>query len=97
MEANIRVAQEQKAVEITRRYNEVARALTGVPTARAADGVQWVRDLCRHLQVARLSSLGVERGDFQELVTKALESSSMKGNPIELTPAQLAEVLERAF
>jgi alcohol dehydrogenase class IV len=97
MEANIRTAQEGKAVEITRRYNEVARLLTGVPTARASDGVQWTRELCRHLQAPRLSALGIDRGDFAELATKALESSSMKGNPVELTPAQLAEILERAF
>jgi alcohol dehydrogenase class IV len=68
-----------------------------VPTARASDGVQWTRELCRHLQAPRLSALGIDRGDFAELATKALESSSMKGNPVELTPAQLAEILERAF
>ena len=97
MEANIRAAQEGKAVEITRRYNEVARLLTGVATARASDGVQWVRDLCRHLQTPPLSSLGLDRGDFADLAGRALESNSMKGNPIELTSVQLAEILERAF
>jgi alcohol dehydrogenase class IV len=97
MDANIRAAQERKAIEITRRYNEVARALTGVATARASDGVQWVRDLCLHLQVPRLSTFGIDRGDFSDLVAKAVDSSSMKGNPIELTPVQLAEILERAF
>ena len=97
MEANIRTAQEGKAVEITRRYNEVARLLTGVATARAGDGVQWIRDLGRHLQAPRLSALGIDRANFPDLATKALQSSSMKGNPVELTPAQLAEILERAF
>jgi alcohol dehydrogenase class IV len=96
METNIRLAQQQKAVEITRRYNEIARLLTGVPTARASDGVQWVRDLCGRLQVPRLSAFGIQRDSFEDLATKALSSSSMKGNPVELTPAQLVEVLERA-
>jgi alcohol dehydrogenase class IV len=97
MELNIRVAQQQKAVEITRRYNEIARSLTGVPTARASDGVQWVRELCGRLQVARLSALGVEQAGFADIAAKAENSSSMKGNPVELSPAQLVEVLERAF
>jgi alcohol dehydrogenase class IV len=97
MERNIRAAQEQKALEITRRYNEVARLVTGVATARAADGVQWVRDLARHLHIPRLSTLGVQRENFAEIAEKASASSSMKGNPIEFTPDQLVEILERAF
>jgi alcohol dehydrogenase class IV len=97
MEKNIRAAQEQKALEITRRYNEVARLVTGVTTARAADGVQWVRELARQLHVPRLSTLGIQRENFAEIAEKAADSSSMKGNPIELTADQLVEILEHAF
>ena len=97
MEKNIRAAQEQKALELIRRYNEVARLVTGVPTARAADGVQWVRDLCRHLQIPRLVVFGIQLGDFVEIADKAAQSSSMKGNPVAFTDAQLVEILESAF
>jgi alcohol dehydrogenase class IV len=97
LEMNIRAAQEQKALELLRRFNEVARLLTGVATARAADSLPWLRGLCRDLKVQRLGALGVQQGDFDVIAGKALESSSMKGNPVELTPGQLREILERAF
>jgi alcohol dehydrogenase class IV len=97
MQTNIQEAQKQKAMEITRRYNEIARLLTGVATARASDGVQWVRTLYRDLQIARLSALGIQRESFSEICEKALNSSSMKGNPLPLTEPQLGEILDRAF
>jgi alcohol dehydrogenase class IV len=97
LEMNIRAAQEQKALELLRRFNEVARLLTGVATARAADSLPWLRGLCRDLKVQRLGALGVQQSDFDVIAGKALESSSMKGNPVELTPGQLREILERAF
>jgi alcohol dehydrogenase class IV len=97
VEMNIRAAQEQKALELLRRFNDVARLLTGVATARAADSLPWLRGLCRDLKVQRLGALGVQQSDFDVIAGKALESNSMKGNPVELTPAQLREILERAF
>ena len=63
---------------------------------RAADGVQWVRDLCRRLQVPRLSAFGVQREDFADIANKASTSSSMKGNPVAFTADQLIEILESA-
>jgi len=96
MQTNIQEAQKQKAMEVTRRYNEVARLLTGVPTARANDGVQWLRALCRDLQVQKLGALGIQRESFFELCEKAMNSNSMKGNPLPLTASQLNEILERA-
>lgn len=97
MEKNITVAQEKKDLTLVRRYNDVARLLTGVPTARAPDGVQWVRNLCLTLHVPCLALLGIRRADLPEIVEKAAASSSMKGNPVELTHAHLTEILERAF
>ncbi len=97
MEKNISLAQQQKELALVRRYNDVARLLTGVPTARAGDGVQWVRNLCLALHVPCLALLGIRRADLPEIAEKAAASSSMKGNPIEFTHEQLVEILERAF
>jgi alcohol dehydrogenase class IV len=97
MEKNIAIAQQQKALELVRRYNDVARLLTGVPTARAPDGVQWVRNLCLTLHIPCLALLGIRRADLPEIAEKAAASSSMKGNPVALTHEQLIEILERAF
>jgi alcohol dehydrogenase class IV len=80
-----------------RRYCEVARVLTGRAGALAEDGVEWVRELCRAVGILPLGALGVRAEQAPELVTKAANSSSMKANPIVLTPAELTEVLERAL
>src|SRR3984893_4689763 len=51
MEANLRALRErQPAAGALRRYEEIARLLTGHPTATADDGVEWVRKLVTDLQ-----------------------------------------------
>jgi len=44
------------------RYDEVGRLLTGRPEATAADGVEWVRELCAELRIPKLRELGTRRG-----------------------------------
>jgi alcohol dehydrogenase class IV len=79
------------------RYEEVAQILTGVPTARTADGVSWVEELCATLEVPRLSEFDLKEKDFKGVVAKVREASSTKGNPIVLTDDELTQVLEKAF
>jgi alcohol dehydrogenase class IV len=98
MEMNIRALRaRQPGNEALRRYDEVARIVTGRADATAADGVAWVRDLCGALEVPSLSAHGVTRGDFAALAEKAATASSMKGNPVALTREELLEILERAL
>jgi alcohol dehydrogenase class IV len=80
-----------------RRYQSVARILTGQPDATAEDGVQWVSQLCRQLQIPPLAACGIQDQDVPVLVEAASQASSMKGNPITLTPEELREVLSRAL
>ena len=97
MAANVRALQERESRSpYLGRYDEVAQLLTGVPTARAADGVAWVQDLCRALNVPSLVDLGLETADFPTIVSKAQQASSMKGNPIRLTEEELTAVLQKA-
>jgi alcohol dehydrogenase class IV len=79
------------------RYREVAQILTGNPEAEAADGERWVEELTTHLGVPSLATYGIGPVDISSLVEKAKASSSMKGNPIALTPAEMTEILERAL
>src|SRR5208282_3470131 len=52
MAANIRALRERAAVDdALRRYDEVARLLTGDSGAIADDGVKWVRKLVGDLQI----------------------------------------------
>jgi alcohol dehydrogenase class IV len=98
MRVNIRALQErQPEYPSLRRYREVAQILTGSEEAEAADGVRWVEELCATLGVPKLATYGIGPGDFPALVQRAAAASSMKANPIALTPAELAEILARAL
>jgi len=79
------------------RYDEVARLLTGNTDAAADDGVNWVRELVSDLQIKPLGSFGVREEHVADLVVKAASASSMKANPITLTPEELADILRHAL
>ena len=62
----------------------------------ADEGVAWLENLCRELQVPPLSGGGVQPDDFPGLVDKAKQASSMKGNPVVLSDEELMGILEGA-
>lgn len=98
MEINVRaLRQRQPHGDALRRYQEVARALTGQPDAVAEEAVDWVRRLNAELKVASLGKFGVgpEHGD--EILEKAAKASSMKANPIVLTRDELGEILRTSI
>jgi len=76
-----------------RRYETVARLLTGHPQAGAEDAVGWLRDLTQRLEIPPLRAYGVSEADFPALAAKAAKASSMKGNPIGLEAEELIEIL----
>lgn len=80
-----------------RRYDEVARLLTGNAGATAAEGVDWIRKLVSDLQVPRLGEYGIREEHVADLVAKAANASSMKANPIALTSGELTETLRAAI
>lgn len=82
---------------VIQRFDEVARMLTGAPDARAADGLAWIRETCRILRIPGLAHWGIQTGDLATLVEKAAAASSMKANPIVLTPAELQRIAEQAL
>jgi alcohol dehydrogenase class IV len=98
MEANIKALQSRASDSpALHRYGEVARLITGLPSARAADGIAWVRNLCQHLEIKPLTAYGIEEKDLTDIVVKARTASSMQGNPIELTQGELLELLQKAL
>jgi alcohol dehydrogenase class IV len=80
-----------------RRYDEIARLLTRQPHAIADDAVLWIADLCDRLEIPRLRAYGVTAADISGLAEKAAATSSMKGNPVQLTAEELCEVALRAL
>ncbi len=79
------------------RYGEVARWVTGRSEAVADDAARWAHDLVASLAIPTLSRMGLEAARIPEIVGQSARSSSMKGNPITLTDAELHVILERAL
>jgi alcohol dehydrogenase class IV len=98
MEANVRALQAQDpGSPALARYDEVAQLLTGDREARAADGLAWIQALGQSLAIPPLSEYGLSAGDFPEIVAKSSKASSMKGNPIVLSDAELTGILAQAI
>ena len=98
MRANIRALRaRQPDSEALRRYHEVAQLLTCAESATAEDGADWVLKLLDDLGIPPLSTYGLKLEDFPLLVEKAAKASSMKGNPVLLTPQELHEILAQAL
>jgi alcohol dehydrogenase class IV len=98
MEMNLRALRaRQPGSEALLRYDEVARVVTGDPSAAAETGVAWVRELVRDVQVPALSTYGIKEEHVAGVVEKAEKASSMKANPIVLTRDELAATLRRAL
>jgi alcohol dehydrogenase class IV len=98
MAVNIRALRERAGgSEPLRKYETVARILTGRDDADAEDGVEWVRGLCADLAIPRLRAYGVTEEDVPGVVEKAARASSTKGNPIILTTEELTAVARAAL
>lgn len=98
MEANVEALQIRAPTSpALARYDEVAQILTGRATARAADGILWMQDLCVALKVPPLAEFGLKEADLPNVVARSQRASSMKGNPIELTDRELTEILKKAL
>ena len=98
MDANIRALRVREDTSLwLGRYGDVARILTGVPGASAENGVEWIARLCRTLSVPRLGSYGIGAQDIPVIVENAARASSMKANPVALTPDELWAILLRAL
>ena len=98
MATNIRALRERDERSFAlSRYYRTAQICTGNPNATADAGVDWVRKLVADLAIPALGVYGVREEHVATLIEKAENASSMKANPITLTPDELAETLRRAL
>jgi alcohol dehydrogenase class IV len=79
------------------RILEVATLLTGQPDAGPEDAIGWLRDLTAALSIPGLASYGLGQPELEALVADAQRASSMKANPIELSDAEVGEILTRSL
>lgn len=83
--------------EALRRYDEVARILTGRASATSDEGVQWLRALVAALKIPSLATYGVTTADIPTITAGAAKASSMKANVIALSADELAAILAAAM
>jgi alcohol dehydrogenase class IV len=101
IEANVRTLRSAgagpPAAGVLDRYAEAARLLTGRPAASVEDGLAWIRETLTLLHVPGLAAFGLGPQDADDIAAKALTSSSMKGNPVTLSHADLKAALIEAL
>ncbi len=86
LRTNVRALEQRSpGGEARRRADQLGTLLTGRPTAVAADAATWVESTCRELEIPPLKTYGITPADVPEIVDQASRSSSMKGNPVDLT------------
>lgn len=97
METNIRALRDRApGAPALSRYAEVARLLTGRAEARPEEGVAWVRALVEELRLPSLRDYGLDEAVTAAAVPRVQRASSMRGNPLPLSEAELVEILEAA-
>jgi len=97
IEANVQAIQQRDPTSpALAKYDEAARLMTGNASAKAADLVTWVQELCLALKAPSWARFGLKQEDFDTVIAKAKKSSSMKGNPIELTDDELLNIIRQA-
>ena len=98
VEENISALKErQPNSPILARFAEIAQLLTDRADAQAADGLEWLFQLIDNLAIPSLSMYGLQKIDIEAVVTKSLNASSMKGNAIQLTKKERADILQKAL
>jgi alcohol dehydrogenase class IV len=80
-----------------KRYEMVAEILTNNPHAIFEDGIIYLKTLIEDLNIPTLAAFGITTNDFPAIIEKARNSSSMKGNPIELSEADMFVILNNAL
>lgn len=79
------------------KMRDLATVLTGNAEAKPSYALAWLESLRASLPLKRLGKLGLTSDRIGEAARKAATSSSMKGNPIELSRFELEEILEEAL
>jgi alcohol dehydrogenase class IV len=99
--ANVRALRsdgsEPPAAVVLDRYTEAARLLTGQRAASVEDGLAWIGETLTLLHVPGLAAFGLGPQHADDIAAQALVSSSMKGNPVPLSHADLKAILLQAL
>jgi alcohol dehydrogenase class IV len=79
------------------RYQHISTILTGCSPVQPEASIEWAAALVHDLKIPSLASYGIASSHIPELTDKAAKASSMKANPIVLTPDELSQILANAL
>ncbi len=98
LRTNFDIASRRKSeAGLVKKLDQVAQIVTGNPSAKGNYAIAWFESLLNDLPLQSLSELGFTEAMIPEAVKKSAQSSSMKGNPIDLESADLREILEECL
>ena len=98
IEVNLRALRDRSADDpVLERVAEVAGLLTGDPQATPEKAISWLHELTATLAIPGLASYGLADAEIPEVVAAAQRASSMRGNPIELSDAEVSEIVSRSL
>jgi alcohol dehydrogenase class IV len=98
MEVNLRALRDRAPEHpALLRMAELATLLTGQPEADPEDAISWLQELTATLSIPGLASYRLSEDEIPAVVTAAQKASSMRGNPIELTDAEVTEIVTRSL
>jgi alcohol dehydrogenase class IV len=98
MEINVRALRDRAPEHpALLRMAELATLLTGQPDAALEDAIAWLQELTAALSIPGLASHKVSEEEIPAVVTAAQKASSMRGNPIELSDAEVTEIVTRSL
>jgi alcohol dehydrogenase class IV len=98
MEVNLRALRDRTPEHpALLRMAEVATLLTGRPDADLEDAIAWLQELSAALSIPGLASYKLSEEEIPAVVAAAQKASSMRGNPIELSDAEVTEIVARSL
>jgi alcohol dehydrogenase class IV len=98
MDVNLRALRERAPDHFAlQRIAEVASLLTGRPEASPEDAIAWLAELTDAMSIPGLGSYSLNEDGIATVVTAAQKASSMRGNPIELSDQEVAEIVTRSL
>jgi alcohol dehydrogenase class IV len=75
------------------RLFEIATLLTGEPDASPEDAIAWLQRLTTALAIPGLATYGLDNAEIAAVVAAAQRASSMRANPVELSDAEVTEIV----
>lgn len=95
MEENIKAAEIMGRNDILNRYREIAKIVASNTNADYPDSVAWLKLMLERLELPNLSEFGICKKSFSKVAQDAMQSASIKGNPLPLNEERLVCILQQ--